>query len=284
MSFYPDHSRNNGNFIRMPVSTWGHLTTLDVAALDPVRTVAILPVGAIEQHGPHLPLATDILISEGILSAAGTLISAEIELILLPPQAVGLSPEHMGFAGTLSHEAETLLASWTEIGLSVAAAGFCKLIILNSHGGQPQIVDLVTQRLRTEADMLAVRANSFRFDLPPGLVAEDEQAFGLHGGQVETALMLALHPDLVRRDQITDFPNKAAAHARTARRLGLSGAGGYAWNAEDLNPSGATGNASLATAEQGATLLSAYADQLAELIVDVADWSLTDGEIFGAAP
>ena len=268
----------------MPVRTWGHLTTLDVAALDPARAVAVLPVGAIEQHGPHLPLATDILISEGILSAAGALISAEIELILLPPQAVGLSPEHMSFAGTLSHEAETLLASWTEIGLSVAAAGLCKLIILNSHGGQPQIVDLATQRLRSEAGMLAVRANSFRFDLPPGLVAEDERAFGLHGGQIETALMLALHPDLVRRDRIADFPNSAAGRADTAKRLGLSGAGGYAWNAEDLNPSGATGNASRATAEQGAALLAAYATQLAELIADVADWPLTDGTSFGATP
>lgn len=268
----------------MPIRTWGHLTTIDVAALTPARTVAVLPVGAIEQHGPHLPLATDILISEGILAAAAERVAPDINLLQLPSQSVGLSPEHMSFAGTLSHEAETLLASWTEIGMSAAAAGLRKLIILNSHGGQPQIVDLVTQRLRTEADMLAVRANSFRFDLPPDLIAEDEQAFGLHGGQIETALMLALHPDLVRQDQITDFPNKAAAHARTARRLGLSGAGGYAWNAEDLNPAGATGNASLATAEQGATLLSAYADQLAELIVDVADWSLTDGETFGAAP
>ncbi|MEO9901814.1 creatininase family protein [Nisaea sp.] len=268
----------------MPIKTWGHLTTVDVAALDPARAIAILPVGAIEQHGPHLPLATDILISEGILAAAAEHVAPDIDLLQLPSQSVGLSPEHMSFAGTLSHEAETLLASWTETGLSVAAAGLRKLIILNSHGGQPQIVDLATQRLRTEVGMLAVRANSFRFDLPPDLIAKEEQAFGLHGGQIETALMLALHPDLVRRDKIANFPNKAAERTRTAKRLGLSGAGGYAWNAEDLNPGGATGNASLATKEQGATLLSAYAGQLAELIVDVADWPLTEGVTFGATP
>lgn len=268
----------------MPIRTWGHLTTVDIAALDPARAIAILPVGAIEQHGPHLPLATDILISEGILAAAAEQVAPDVDLLQLPSLSVGLSPEHMSFAGTLSHEAETLLASWTEIGMSVAAAGLRKLIILNSHGGQPQIVDLVTQRLRTEAGMLAVRANSFRFDLPPDLIAEDERAFGLHGGQIETALMLALHPDLVRQDQVANFPNDAAQRARTARRLGLSGAGGYAWNAEDLNPAGATGNASRATAEQGTALLSAYAAELAELIVDVADWPLTEGEIFGAAP
>ena len=265
----------------MPIRTWGHLTTVDVAALDPARAIAVLPVGAIEQHGPHLPLATDILISEGILAAAAERVAPDIDLIRLPSQSVGLSPEHMNFAGTLSHEAETLLASWTEIGLSIAAAGLRKMIILNSHGGQPQIVDLAVQRLRSEAGMLAVRANSFRFDLPPNLVAEDERSFGLHGGQIETALMLTLHPDLVRQDQITDFPNKAAAHARTARRLGLSGTGGYAWNAEDLNPEGATGNASLATAEQGTTLLTAYAAQFAELISDVADWPVKDGKIVG---
>lgn len=265
----------------MPIRTWGHLTTVDVAALDPARAIAVLPVGAVEQHGPHLPLATDILISEGILAAATERVAPDIDLIRLPSQSVGLSPEHMNFAGTLSHEAETLLASWTEIGLSVAAAGLRKMIILNSHGGQPQIVDLAVQRLRSEAGMLAVRANSFRFDLPPDLVAEDERSFGLHGGQIETALMLTLHPDLVRRDEIANFPNKAADRALTAKRLGLSGAGGYAWNAEDLNPEGATGNASLATAEQGATLLAAYADQFAELISDVAGWPVKDGEIVG---
>lgn len=268
----------------MPIRTWGHLTTVEVASLDPSRAIAILPVGAIEQHGPHLPLATDILISEGILVAAAERVAPDIDLIQLPSQSIGLSPEHMSFAGTLTHEAETLLAAWTEIGLSVAAAGLRKLIILNSHGGQPQIVDLATQRLRTEASMLAVRANSFRFDLPPDLISEDEQAFGLHGGQIETALMLALHPDLVRQDKIANFQNKAADRARMAQRLGLSGAGGYAWNAEDLNLSGATGNASRATTEQGTALLSAYATQLAELIVDVADWPLAEGEIFGAAP
>lgn len=268
----------------MPIRTWGHLTTVEVAALDPARTVAVLPAGAIEQHGPHLPLATDILISEGVLVAAAERVAPDIDLIRLPSQSVGLSPEHMSFAGTLSHEAETLLASWTEIGMSVSAAGLRKLIILNSHGGQPQIVDLVTQRLRTEAGMLAVRANSFRFDLPAGLISEDERAFGLHAGQIETALMLALHPELVRRDKIANFPNKAADRTRTAKRLGLSGAGGYAWHAEDLNPEGATGNASLATAEQGEILLAAYATQLADLIADVADWPGGDGAPFGLVP
>lgn len=267
----------------MPIRMWGHLTTRDFAMLAPESAIAVLPVGAVEQHGPHLPLATDILISEGILKAAAERVSPDIDLIQLPSQSVGLSPEHMNFAGTLCHEAETLLASWTEIGLSAAASGLRKLIILNSHGGQPQIVDLVTQRLRSEAGVLAVRANSFRFDLPPDLIAEDERAFGLHGGQIETALMLALHPGLVRHEKIENFPNTAADRTRMTRRLGLSGAGGYAWNAEDLNPAGATGDAARATAKQGAAILDAYATQLSELIADVADWPVKDGNPFGPA-
>jgi len=265
----------------MPVHNWGHLTTEDIAALDPSRTLALLPVGATEQHGPHLPLATDILITEAVLSAAAGRVADDLTLLILPSQAVGLSPEHMNFAGTLSQKAETLIASWTEIGRSVAAAGVRKLILLNSHGGQPQIVDIVAQRLRSEAGMLAVRANTFRFDLPPGLVSGEERDSGLHGGQIETALMLAIAPELVRTDRIADFPNAAGNLTAASKRLGLSGAGGFAWNAEDLNPSGATGAASRATAEQGAALLAAYGQQLAELIADVADWPLQDGAPFG---
>lgn len=265
----------------MPVHTWGHLTTRDVSTLDPARTVAILPVGAIEQHGPHLPLATDILISEAVLGKACKLLADDVTLLVLPSQSVGLSPEHMSFAGTLSHRAETLIASWTEIGRSVASAGLRKLILLNSHGGQPQIVDIVTQRLRTEAGLLAVRANTFRFELPEDLVAENERAFGLHGGQIETALMLAIAPDLVRREHMADFPNAAEDLTAGNRRFGLSGAGGFAWNAEDLNPSGAIGAASRATPEDGAAMLAAYGHQLAELIGDVADWPLRDGAPFG---
>ncbi|WP_420405857.1 creatininase family protein [Nisaea sp.] len=265
----------------MPVYIWGHLTTEDVAALDPARAIALLPVGAVEQHGPHLPLATDILITEAVLAAAAERVPDDLTLLILPSQAVGLSPEHMSFAGTLTQTAETLIASWTEIGCAVAAAGVRKLILLNSHGGQPQVVDIVAQRLRSEAGLLAVRANTFRFSHPEGLIATDELRHGLHGGQIETALMLSIAPDLVRTDKITDFPNSAGARTSGSKRLGLSGAGGFAWNAEDLNPSGATGAASRATADQGAALLAAYGQQLADLIADVADWPLSGGTPFG---
>ncbi|UUX49205.1 creatininase family protein [Nisaea acidiphila] len=266
----------------MPVRIWGHQTTEEFSTLDPARTIAVLPVGAVEQHGPHLPLSTDILITEAVLDAAAVLLADDVTVLVLPSQAVGLSPEHMSFAGTLSHRAETLIASWTEIGHSVAAAGLRKLILLNSHGGQPQVVDIVTQCLRSEAGLLAVRANTFRFELPENLISERERSFGLHGGQIETALMLAIAPELVRRELISDFPNRAEDLAAGNKRLGLSGAGGLAWNAEDLNPSGATGAASLATAEDGAAILTAYGHQLAELIGDVADWPLSDGAPFGA--
>lgn len=265
----------------MSVHIWGHMTTEDVAALEPSRTLAVLPVGATEQHGPHLPLATDILITEAVLAAAAERVPDDLTLLILPSQAIGLSPEHMNFAGTLTQTAEILIASWTGIGRSIATTGVRKLILLNSHGGQPQIVDLVAQRLRSEAGMLAVRANTFRFDLPAGMFAADELKHGLHGGQIETALMLAIAPELVRTERIADFPNAAETRTAASKRLGLSGAGGFAWNAEDLNPSGATGAASRATADQGAALLAAYGQQLAELIADVADWPLGDGTPFG---
>jgi creatinine amidohydrolase len=165
---------------------WAHLTTTDFDRIDPERTVALLPVGAVEQHGPHLPLATDTLIADGIVARALPQVPPDVTVLVLPTQAIGDSLEHSDFAGTLSHQAETLIASWLEIGLSVDDAGVDKLMIFNAHGGQPQIVDIVAQRLRADVGMLVGRASYFAFGCPDGLIEADELAFGIHGGELET--------------------------------------------------------------------------------------------------
>lgn len=263
----------------MAIRRWTHMATTDFAALDRGRAVALLPIGAVEQHGPHLPLGTDLMIAEAVAEAAAARLDPAIDLLLLPTQAVGLSPEHANFAGTLSLEAETLIAALTEIGRSAAAAGIVKLAILNSHGGQPQIVDLVAQRLRAEADMLVARANTFRFDLPVGLVDDAERRFGWHGGEIETSLMLHIAPDLVRREALADFANAAAPLA--VRFPSLAGPGApVSWMAEDLNPAGATGNAARATAETGRLILDAFADQFAAILADLARWPVAGDRLF----
>lgn len=258
----------------MTVHVWEDLTTTGLSALDRDHAVAVLPVAAIEQHGPHLPLGTDAIIADAVVDAALSALPASVTALRLPTQRIGTSDEHASFPGTLGLPAETLLASWVAIGRGVARAGVRRLVLVNSHGGQPQIVDLAALRLRREAGMLVVRANLFAFDLPDGLIGETERRFGFHGGEIETSLMLCIAPDLVRREEVRDFPSASAEIAAGSSLLEAEGEVGYAWLAEDLNPDGPTGDASRATVETGARLLDHQARKLAAVIEDAARFPL----------
>lgn len=250
---------------------WQDLTTTDFAGLDPESTVALLPVAAIEQHGPHLPLSTDAVIADEIVRAllAGRAPDGPT-LLVLPLAAVGHSPEHASFAGTLTARAETLLALWTEIGRSVASAGVRKLILLNSHGGQKSLVDIVATRLRAEHGLLVVRASTFSMGAPPGLFEPRELALGLHGGDVETSLMLHLRPDLVRRDRIRDFIGLPERFADEHELLGAEKPVGFGWLSEDLHPDGAVGRAGGASAEKGARCFEHIVGRFQRLVDEVA--------------
>ena len=254
------------------VHTWTALTSPDVADLAGESSVAVLPVGAVEQHGPHLPLGADATIAEGLAVRALDRLEGDGAALLLPTQHIGESAEHGSFPGTLSHEAETLLAAWCEIGGSLARGGVFKLVIVNAHGGQTQIVDLVAQRLRTRLAMLVVRANYMTWPPPPGLVDDDERAHGHHGGLCETSMMLALRPELVRMEKAADFSSSARSLAARHRRFGHGGRLGFAWRAEDLNPRGVVGNAAAATAELGEALLDHFAGLLARLVDDACEF------------
>jgi creatinine amidohydrolase len=252
---------------------WQDCTTRDLLELDPELTVALLPVGAVEQHGPHLPLATDAIICEGLVRA--TMQRMREGLLVLPPMAIGHSLEHISFAGTLSIAAEPLLATWIEIGRSVARAGVRKLVILNTHGGNIPLVQLAALRLRQELGMLVVRANYFSFGSPAGLFSDDELRHGIHGGEMETSLLLHLRPELVRRAALADF--RALTHDMAARNqlLGPEKPIGFGWMSQDLSEHGVCGNAARADAERGGILLSHYADRLATLIEECRSTPLT---------
>jgi creatinine amidohydrolase len=256
----------------MSFRAWGELTTEDFTELDAERWVAVLPVAATEQHGPHLPLNTDTIIAEGVLNAALTRLPEDFDglILTLPTQAVGASAEHTGFPGTLSIQPDTLTAHWTQIGESVAAAGLRKLMILNAHGGQPQVVDLAAMALRRGSAMLVARANTFGLGLPPGLVPEDELAHGLHGGAVETSIMLHLRPDRVRIGEVQDFVPLGRRMAEEGYRvIGPEATVGLAWAAQDLHPEGVAGRARDANAELGRAIVEHAAQILSEALVEL---------------
>ena len=254
----------------MTARHWQDLTTEEIAGLDRGRTVVVLPVAAIEQHGPHLPVGTDAMINEGVLARALALAPAPLPLLALPGMAIGKSNEHQDFAGTLTLSAETLIRMLTEVVESVARARLRKLILLNSHGGQPQILDIVAQDARARLGMIAVVANCWRMMDREALFPPAEREVGLHGGGVETALMLHLRPDLVRRDRIRDFPSAARKLEKDYPSLSAGGRLAFAWQAQDLNESGAVGDARLGTAEIGCKLVESAAVRLVRLAEELS--------------
>jgi creatinine amidohydrolase len=240
----------------------------------PKDTVAVLPVAATEQHGPHLPVAVDTTINEGLVARMLALLPAALPVLVLPTQAIGCSVEHIRYPGTLTSTPETLIALWTEIGESVARAGIRKLVILNSHGGQPQVVDIVCRRLRSRAGMFAVGCLWSRLGLPPGIVDAQEARHGIHGGQVETALMRHLAPGLVDMARARRFDSAWIAQEAAFTTLEPEGAVGFGWETQDLHPAGALGDAGRATAADGARILDHAARGLATLLEDVHRFDL----------
>lgn len=258
----------------MAARLWSELGAADFARRDMGRAVAVLPVAAIEQHGPHLPLCTDVTIAEGYLARVRDLVPDALDVLLLPVQPVGKSDEHDAFPGTLSLTATTALAAWGEIGAGVHRAGCGKLVVVTSHGGNSALIDLAASDLRARFGMLAVTTSWSRLGYPEGLFPEGEIAHGIHAGGIETALMLALRPDLVRTEHVADFPPRTLAIAREFTHLRAGRPAAFAWKAGDLHPSGAMGDARLGTAEAGRAALEHGARAFVALLAEVDRFSL----------
>ncbi|MEM8731739.1 MAG: creatininase family protein [Pseudomonadota bacterium] len=245
---------------------WAERRAPEFDAIDPATAIAILPTAAIEQHGPHLPVGTDTMIMEGMLERFRATCPGDIDPWILPIQAVGKSNEHIWSKGTLTLGAVEALAAWTEIGLSVARTGLRKIVIVNSHGGNLDLISILSRELRVRVGMLAVKCQWGNFGYPEGLYSADEHAYGIHGGDVETSLMLALRPECVDMAQATRFDS--AAQTDLIPPIGPISRG---WIASDLNPAGTVGDASRATAEKGAQTADHQVLGFIDLIRQVRD-------------
>ena len=251
---------------------WADLSTRDFAQIDAARTIAVLPVAATEQHGPHLPVSVDTVLVDGVVAATLAHLPDALPVLFLPTQTVGLSPEHQRFPGTLTLSAETVIRLWTEIGESVARAGIKKLVLFNSHGGQVSVMDIVARDLRSRLDLLVYSVNWFNLPLGPevdGLFSADEHRFGIHAGEIETSMMLALSPDQVDMSQAKNFASSAQQRAQKTSILGNGRSAKLGWQMQDYNSAGAVGNAAAATAAKGQSVLDAAGQALARLLAEI---------------
>ncbi len=263
-----------------PSRYWADHSTAHFQALQTsgriAQTIAVLPVAATEQHGPHLPLQVDSCIADGVVAAAVPHLAPDSTALFLPTQAVGFSPEHARFAGTLTLKAETLIRLWTDVGESVAATGVKKMVFFNAHGGQANFMDIVARDLRARLGMLVFSVNWYGLPLigPQGedvnaLFSADEHRFGIHAGDIETSLMLALAPHRVEMDKAQHFASSSQVRAAQFDILGNGKSAKLAWQIQDYNATGAVGNAAAATANKGQQLLRAAGRSLAQLLSEV---------------
>ena len=254
---------------KTPPRDWNAIAWPEVSAGDAARWIAVLPLAATEQHGPHLPLETDVMIGEAYLARLKQLLPPALPVTFLPVQRIGISTEHTDYPGTQTLSTEAALKQWMTLGENVARAGVRKLVMVTSHGGNVAAMMLVAQDLRARHGMLAVTTGWSRFGAPEGLFSADELRHGIHGGAVETSIMLARYPQAVKKAAIADFPSTAAAMEKEFRWLSTQRPAPFAWQAQDLNPSGAVGDARAATAEKGERLLDHGARAFCELLHDV---------------
>lgn len=244
--------------------SFSYLTWKQVDALPREATLLVLPTAAIEQHGHHLPLATDTLINNLLLGKAFEHIPDDKPIYALPPVCYGKSNEHIGFPGTLSVSASTFMAVLRDLGASIASAGFKRVALFNTHGGNTSLVDVMARDLRAE---FGLRTFTLFGAVGGGFdgVSVQERTYGFHAGEIETAFLLYGTPELVSTGQYTsnyiasvDEPELLKPEASSAN---------FAWLTRDIAPSGVMGDPSAATAENGERWVANSAKKIAEVLL-----------------
>ncbi len=259
----------------LPSRFWSELSIRDLRAHDMSGVIAVLPVAAVEQHGPHLPLGVDAMIMESCVERVALRLPPDLDAVFLPMQSVGVSLEHRDFPGTLSLSYETAARVLGDIAEGVVRAGVKKILLMNSHGGNSVLISTAALDLRARFNVLAVTCSWARFGYPDGLFSETEQRHGIHGGEIETSLMLAFRPELVDMGWAKNFPPATLNFEREFAWLRAGRPAGFGWMAQDLSPAGAMGDASKATADKGEATADYWATAFIELLRDIEAFDLT---------
>lgn len=260
----------------LPFLSWTAIAALP----DKANTVIVLPTGAIEQHGPHLPCSVDSVISSGVAGHALARLSKEIPAFAIPPITYGKSDEHLNFPGTLTLTGDTLLQTVLEIAESLYRAGFRKLLMINGHGGQPQVLQMASREMRLRhGDMIMIPHDVFRVpNVENQFLSAQEQKMAMHAGHSETAVMLALAPECVHIEHaVANYPPEFPCPTLS------SGRPAAAWASYDFGPSGVIGDPTGATAEQGHAILDSLAASWAQAITEIhlMEWKVRSEPTWG---
>lgn len=241
----------------------------------PSQMIAVLPLGAHEQHGPHLPFETDTLIARGIVSRLKAALPHDFPVTFLPVEPVGYSIEHMDVAGTKTLAFDEAVNRWLDIARDLHEKGIRKFVMLNAHGGNAPLMTIVATEARKRFSMLAVATSWTRFGLPDGLIAPEDKAIDIHGGDIETSVMLALNPETVSMEKAADFSSRQSEFISRFTHLRAYGPHAFGWMMSDLNRKGVAGNAAAASAEKGEAIIAHSVRGLVALLEDVLAFDVT---------
>ncbi len=251
-----------------------YLTTDQVADLPKGQAVIVLPIASIEQHGPHLPIYTDSIITKQVLNRTLALLPDDLPIWTLPLLPYGKSNEHVGFAGTVTLTSETLIRVLKEIGDNVARSGFQRLAILNGHGGNTEIIDIVIRDIRERTGLLVFALHLYlRVAVPSAGLSKAERIYGIHAGDVETSILLQCRPDLVRQELA---PSSIPTHLQKLKYPPFMGPLTFAWLTQDITETGVLGDATTADPAKGEHFLSDAATQIADMLHHISTFHFAE--------
>ncbi|WP_332065667.1 creatininase family protein [Bartonella sp. CB189] len=242
--------------------------------MSDIPFLALLPLGAHEYHGDHLPFETDWIIAEAFAKALALRVKSKFHIELLPVEKIGYSVEHMDVTGTQTLTFSNAIDRWINIGEKAYHKGIQRLLLLNAHGGNSPLMSIVITELRRRFAMLAVATSWSRFGLPEGLMSLSQQHLDIHGGFIETSLMRYLAPEKVQMKKTKNFHNKQEDMIANYKYLRAYGPHAFGWTMRDLNPQGAVGNANEATPQAGAAIFSHVLHGLCGLFDDISQFKI----------